>query len=122
MIISSANCWFYISGSGVLFLQKLRIGLYSHRIYDSYMTTDMITIKLEDVFLHDIDGIVKNEGYQNRTEFIRNALREKIEEIKLRKAMMELAHLKGSAKKKTTEESYEKIRAKAFEEISKKLI
>ena len=82
----------------------------------------MITVKLEDIFLNDIDSIVKNEGYQNRTEFIRNALREKIEEIKLKKAMMELAHFKGSAKKKTTEENYEKIRAKAFEEISKKLI
>ena len=34
---------------------------------------------------------------------------------------MELAHLKWSAKKKTTEDSYEKIRARAFEEISKKL-
>ena len=86
------------------------------------MVTDMITVKLEDIFLNDIDSIVKNEGYQNRTEFIRNALREKIEEIKLKKAMMELAHFKGSAKKKTTEENYEKIRAKAFEEISKKLI
>ena len=86
------------------------------------MTTEMITVKLEDAFLGDIDTIVKNEGYQNRTEFIRNALREKIEEIKLRKAMMELANLKGSAKKRTTEESYEKIRAKAFEEISRKLI
>ena len=86
------------------------------------MTTEMITVKLEEVFLGDIDTIVKNEGYQNRTEFIRNALREKIEEIKPKKAMMELAHLKGSAKKKTTEESYEKIRAKAFEEISKRLI
>lgn len=82
----------------------------------------MITVKLEDVFLNDIDSIVKHEGYQNRTEFIRNALREKIEEIKLRKAMLELAHLKGSAKKKTTEESYEKIRVKAFEEISRKLV
>ncbi|HIH11076.1 TPA: ribbon-helix-helix protein, CopG family [Candidatus Woesearchaeota archaeon] len=86
------------------------------------MATDMITVKLEDVFLKDIDSIVKNEGYQNRTEFIRNALREKIEEIRLRKTMLELAHLKGSAKKKTTEDSYEKTRVKAFEELSRKLI
>lgn len=86
------------------------------------MTTEMITVKLENLFLNDIDTIVKNEGYQNRTEFIRNALREKIEGIKLKKAMLELAHLKGSAKKRTTEESYEKIRAKAFEELSKRLV
>ena len=86
------------------------------------MATEMITVKMEEVFLGDIDAIVKNEGYQNRTEFIRNALREKIEEIKLRKAMLELAHLKGSIKKKRAESDYEKIRTKAFEDISKKLI
>lgn len=85
------------------------------------MATEMITVKMDDLFLGEVDNVVKNEGYQNRTEFIRNALREKVEEIKLKKAMMELAHLKGSVKKKTTEEDYEKIRAKAFDEISKKL-
>ena len=36
--------------------------------------------------------------------------------------MLELVHLKGSIKKKTTEKDYEKIRVKSFEEISKKLI
>jgi metal-responsive CopG/Arc/MetJ family transcriptional regulator len=85
------------------------------------MTTEMITVKMDNVFLGEVDNVVKNEGYQNRTEFIRNALREKVEEIKLKKAMMELAHLKSSVKKKTTEEDYEKVRAKAFDEISKKL-
>ena len=85
------------------------------------MATEMITVKMDNIFLGEVDNVVKNEGYQNRTEFIRNALREKVEEIKLKKAMMELAHLKGSVKKKTTEEDYEKIRAKAFDEISKKL-
>ena len=85
------------------------------------MATEMITVKLDDMFLGDIDTVVKNECYQSRTEFIRNALREKLEEIKLKKAMMELAHLRGSSKKKTSDDDYEKIRAKAFDEISKKL-
>ena len=67
------------------------------------MTTEMITVKLEDKFLNDIDSIVQKEGYQNRTEFIRNALREKVEEVKLREAMANIAHLKGVSKKKTTE-------------------
>jgi len=84
------------------------------------MATEMITLKLEDRFLSDIDAVVEREGYQNRTEFIRNALREKVEEVKLRDAMKEIAHLKGASKKKTSEEEYEKIREKAFEELSKK--
>ncbi|MBW2965635.1 ribbon-helix-helix domain-containing protein [Candidatus Woesearchaeota archaeon] len=85
------------------------------------MTTEMITVKMDDKFLEDVDSVVKKEGYQNRTEFIRNALREKVEEAKLKEAMMEIAHLKGAAKKKTTEKEFEEIREKAFEELSKKL-
>ena len=84
------------------------------------MATEMITVKLEDKFLEDIDSIVEKEGYQNRTEFIRNALREKVEEVKLKEVMKEIAHLKGASKKKTSEKEYEQIREKAFEELSKK--
>ena len=60
-------------------------------------------------------------SYQNRTEFIRNALREKVEESKIREAMLDIAHLKGAAKKKTTDKGYEEIRKKAFDELSKNL-
>ena len=83
------------------------------------MTTEMITVKLEDRFLKEIDSIVSSSGYQNRTEFIRNALREKVEEAKLKEAMLEIAHLKGASKKKTSEETLEKLRIKAFEELDK---
>ena len=83
------------------------------------MTTEMITLKLEDSFLDNIDTIVKKEGYQSRTEFIRNALRDKVEAAKLRQAMLEISHLKGASKKKTSDEDLERIREKAFEELEK---
>ena len=85
------------------------------------MVTEMITVKLEDSFLREIDGIVELQGYQNRTEFIRNALREKVEQSKIKEAMIQFAHLKGASKKKTTDEQLEKIRLKVFEEFEKKL-
>ena len=47
-------------------------------------------------------------GYHNRTEFIRNALREKVEETKLKEAMMEIAHLKGASKKKQAMSNWKK--------------
>ena len=74
------------------------------------MTTEMITLKLEDAFLEDIDAFVEKEAYQNRTEFIRSALREKLENARLREAIVGLSHLKGAAKKHVSEEEYEKIR------------
>ena len=85
------------------------------------MTTEMISLKLENSFLSNIDNIVRKEGYQSRTEFIRNALREKVESSKLKEAMVELSKLKGASKKKTTDEELELIREKAFEEIDKQL-
>lgn len=85
------------------------------------MATEMITLKLEDSFLNNIDDIVKKEGYQSRTEFIRNALREKVESSKLKEAMIELSKLKGASKKKTSDEELERIREKAFEEIDNQL-
>jgi metal-responsive CopG/Arc/MetJ family transcriptional regulator len=85
------------------------------------MTTEMITLKLDNTLLKEIDSIVSNNGYHNRTEFIRNALREKVEETKLRKAMISLGHLKGASKKKTTDETLENLRLKAFDALDKKV-
>ncbi|MBI2672184.1 ribbon-helix-helix protein, CopG family [Candidatus Woesearchaeota archaeon] len=84
------------------------------------MATQMITLKLEKKFLKEADQIVKENGYQNRTELIRNALREKVDEIKLKKAMREIAHLKGASKRKTTEEEYERVREEVAQEICRK--
>ena len=85
------------------------------------MATEMITFKLEDTFLHDVDSVVKNQGFQSRTEFIRNALREKVEEAKLKEAMMQIAKLKGTSNKKSSDKDLEKIRERVFEEFEKKL-
>lgn len=85
------------------------------------MATEMITVKLEDTFLKEIDTVVQKSGYQNRTEFIRNALREKLEETKLKEAMIQIAHLKGASKKKTSDEELHKIRERVFNEFDKRL-
>jgi len=79
----------------------------------------MITLKLDNQFLEEVDKVVKSAGYHNRTEFIRTALREKLDEIKLNKAMLEIAQLKGKAKKKISPEMYEAARNKAFEELER---
>ena len=84
------------------------------------MTTEMITVKMEDKFLKRIDEFVGNAGYQNRTEFIRNALREKLEEAELKEAMIKLSKLRGKAPRKTSDKERARIREKVFEEFEKK--
>ncbi len=81
------------------------------------MVTEMITVKLERQFLNEIDDVVKKGAYQNRTELIRSSLREKVDEVKMREAMIEISKLRGKATRKTTEEEYERNREKAFWEI-----
>ena len=58
----------------MFFVRKWQKSLYSYDIYNSNMATQMITVKLDDSFLEDVDEVLKTKGYQNRTEFIRNAL------------------------------------------------
>lgn len=84
------------------------------------MTVELITFKLEHNFLNEIDMISKEAGYSNRTDFIRNALREKLEEIKLKKAMIELSRMKGKAKKKVTDKEIHQVRETLAIELAKK--
>tara|TARA_Y100000310_G_C20452054_1_gene701242 strand:- start:573 stop:833 length:261 start_codon:yes stop_codon:yes gene_type:complete len=86
------------------------------------MATELVTFKMEHDFLKDVDDTVKSAGFQNRTEFIRNALREKVEELKLKQAMMTLSKLRGKSPRKTTDEERARIREKVFQEFEKKII
>ncbi|MFH0875329.1 MAG: ribbon-helix-helix domain-containing protein [archaeon] len=85
------------------------------------MTTELVTFKMEQDFLEDVDNTAKKAGFQNRTEFIRSALREKVEEVKLRQAMIDLSKLRGKAPKKTSDDERDRIREKVFDEFEKKL-
>lgn len=85
------------------------------------MATEMITFKLEKNFLKEIDDTVKKENYHNRTEFIRDALRENLDKEALKKAYKELIHIKGSlkGKSKLTDEEFEKVRENTAKEFAK---
>jgi metal-responsive CopG/Arc/MetJ family transcriptional regulator len=86
------------------------------------MTTELVTFKMEHDFLEEVDRTAKSAGFQNRTEFIRNALREKVEEVRMKQAMITLSKLRGKAPIKTTDEERAKIREKVFREFEKKII
>lgn len=83
------------------------------------MATELVTFKMEQDFLNDVDQTSQSAGFQNRTEFIRAALREKIEEVKLKQAMIALSKMRGKAPRKTTDEEREKIRETLFDKFLK---
>jgi len=82
----------------------------------------LITLKLGDELLRQVDDLTPSFGFANRTEFIRNALREKVEEYRLKKALLKLSKSRGVMKNRGfTDEEYELARVEAFEKIANKL-
>lgn len=81
--------------------------------------TIMISMCLEDSFLKEIDETVKRDHYQNRTEFIRSSLRQSVKESEMKRFAEGIMKLKGSAKRKVSEEEYEKARQQSFDEVSR---
>jgi len=92
--------------------------LYIKCIYTVNIITELVTFKMEHDFLEDVDKTARSAGFQNRTEFIRTALREKVEEVKLKEAMLALSKFRGKAPKKTTDEERRRTR----EQVSKELM
>lgn len=81
------------------------------------MATELVTFKMDTELLKDVDQTSKSAGFQSRTEFIRSALREKIEEIRLKQAMIELSKYRGKAGKQTSDEHRRKVREQVGKEL-----
>lgn len=67
--------------------------------------------------LHNIDNNLKKHNFSTRTEFIRTAIRDKLENLSRDELIKEFLKFRGKAKKKTTYEENRKTR----EIVSKEL-
>jgi Arc/MetJ-type ribon-helix-helix transcriptional regulator len=81
------------------------------------MVTEMITLRLEQEFLKEVDEVVKENNFQSRTELIRTALRTQIEEARMKKAIKQISKLRGSSKTITTDKDLERTRIKVGNEV-----
>ena len=79
-----------------------------------------ITIKMEDRLLEELDQKLEEHRYSTRTEFIRDAIREKLSELEKEEVLKNLAQLKGSSKRRTSDDELHKAGEKAFELLEKK--
>jgi len=77
-------------------------------------------LKLDGRVLREIDRKLKEFRYGTRTEFIREAIRQKLSELEKEEMLRVIAKMRGISKKKTTDEDLHKAREKAFEKIDKK--
>ena len=78
-----------------------------------------ISLKMEGALLHEIDSILKSHRYSTRTEFIRNAIRDKLEELSRDELVKAFINLKGKSKKIHTDKEWEIVKEKAYKELLK---
>lgn len=82
---------------------------------------ETVSLKLENRFLQDVEETMKKHRYVTKTEFIREAMRDKIKALEKEEALIKLRKIYGLSKKKTTDEELHKAREKSFEELEQEL-
>ena len=81
---------------------------------------ETVTFKLQEDVLKKIDSVLKPLHFSNRTEFIRESVREKLNAIEKDIVLQHLVAFKGAAKKKISDKDLHKIRDKVASEYAKK--
>lgn len=80
---------------------------------------ETISMKLEKGMLQSIDSMRKKHNYGTRTEFLRAALREKMERISAEEAMRKLRALRSKTSTKANDAEDHRIREEAFKMLLK---
>ena len=79
-----------------------------------------VSIKFDERSLKNIGKIMQKFGYSTKTEFIREAVRDKIKDLEKEEALKKIDKLFGASKRRTTDAQLHEAGEKAFEELAKK--
>lgn len=82
---------------------------------------EAISLKLDETLLNNIDLSLQENNYSTRTEFIRDAIRDKLNAIRREKMAQEFLKFKGRAGKTTTIAKNKKTAAAALNSIAKEM-
>ncbi|MDD9954002.1 MAG: ribbon-helix-helix domain-containing protein [Candidatus Woesearchaeota archaeon] len=82
---------------------------------------EVVTVKFQKEILKRIDDSLTEHNFNSRTEFIREAVRDKFVELNKGKLIAEFMALRGKAKKKTTYKENLKTKHEVGEELFKEL-
>lgn len=83
------------------------------------ITMEIIAVRFKENILSKIDKSIGKHNFNSRTEFIREAVRDKLENLNRNELIKEFMKYRGKAKKKTTYEQNRKTREEVFKEIAK---
>lgn len=83
-------------------------------------TMETITFKLQEEIIEKIDSVLKPLNFSNRTEFIRECVREKLNTIEKDIVLQQLLAFKGATKKSISDNELHQIRENVANEYAKK--
>jgi len=82
---------------------------------------EVVTVKFQEDVLKRIDETISEHNFNSRTEFIREAVRDKIAELSKEELMKEFLKFRGKARKKTTFEDNLKTKQAVSKELMDEL-
>ncbi|MDD9954175.1 MAG: ribbon-helix-helix domain-containing protein [Candidatus Woesearchaeota archaeon] len=80
---------------------------------------DSISLKLDDSFSQEMEQFMKKHRYTTKTEFIREAIRDKMRVLEKEEILRRLNSVYGKSKRKTTDKQLKVAREKAVAELEK---
>ena len=80
-----------------------------------------VSVKFQEDVLKKIDTSINQHNFNSRTEFIRDAVRDKLADLSKEDLMEEFLKFRGKAKKKTTYEENRKTRDIVSKELMAEL-
>ncbi len=81
---------------------------------------ETVTVKFQKDVLKKIDKTMKEHSYSTRTDFIREAIRDKLDDLDRDELIKEFLKFKGSAKTKTSDKRLREIREEAYLALCKR--
>lgn len=80
-------------------------------------TMETISVKFQEDVLKRIDTSICTHNFNSRTEFIREAVRDKLNELSKKELMEEFFRFRGKSKLKTTNKENKLIKKEVSEEL-----
>lgn len=82
---------------------------------------EVVSVKFQEDILKKIDWNINKHNFNSRTEFIREAVRDKLENLTKQELINEFLKFKGKSKVKTTTERNVKTKELASKELLEEL-
>jgi Arc/MetJ-type ribon-helix-helix transcriptional regulator len=85
---------------------------------------ETLSVRYEDAFIHDMEKIMEENRYATKAEFIREAIRDKMNDLETKAALRRLQAAYGAGKKKgrkITKKDIDKAGEEAFKELAQSL-